>query len=88
MHRRVGLFPPKCIFSWGEVHPVSKIISTTDTMDRPPDVPPRPPEAIIDLSQLSSSKSASKIYNFFKPLSTIAVARVADQTGFNWQLTT
>jgi hypothetical protein len=34
-------------------------------MDRPPDVPPRPPEAIIDLSQPSSSKYASKIYQFF-----------------------
>jgi hypothetical protein len=72
-------------FFWGEVHTYSKIISTTDTMDRPPDFPP---EAIIDLSQPSSSKSASKVYHFFKPLSTIAVARAADQTGFNWQLPT
>ncbi len=31
-------------------------------MDRPPDVPPRPPEALNDLSQPSSSKS--KIYHF------------------------
>jgi hypothetical protein len=75
-------------FFWGEVHTYSKIISTTDTMDRPLDVPPRPPEAIIDLSQPSSSKSASKVYHFFKHLSTIAVARAADQTGFNWQLPT
>jgi hypothetical protein len=38
-----------------------------DTMDRPPDVPPRPPEAIIDLSHPPSWKSASKIYHFFMP---------------------
>jgi hypothetical protein len=50
-------------------------------MDRSPDLSP---EAIIDLSQPSSSKSAAKVYHFFKPLPTIAVAKAADQTGFNW----
>ena len=37
---------PNQIFSVTEVHTDSKIIFTTDTMDRPPDVPPRPPEAL------------------------------------------
>jgi hypothetical protein len=54
--------PPNPKFFWGEVHTDSKIISTTDTMGRPPDIPPRPPEAILDLSQPSSSK----IYHFFQ----------------------
>jgi hypothetical protein len=52
-------------------------------MDRPPDVPPRPPETLIDLSQPSSSKSASKIFHYFKPLSTITMARAVSITGFD-----